>query len=311
MPRPKDVHVNSALSNISVKYRNPGYIADKVFPVVKVNKRSDVYYVYNREDSFTVPDTKLAPSGFANEIDWGLSQDNYSVRDYALADFVDDTTVANADNPIRPLVDTTENLTDLMWLNYEKRVADIAFSAATYDANHKANLAGSEWDSLTGDPIKDIEEGMLKTQPVTPNTLVLGFRAWKALRRHPDILKAVKTSGQLGKDRGLARQEEVAELFGLKQVLVGMSQRNSAKLGQPATYEFIWNKDALLAFVPESPGIKQPTLGFTFEFMPREVQEIREEKRGLKGGTLVKVTHSSDEKLVAADVGYFLQNAAA
>jgi hypothetical protein len=52
MPSPtvRDVHIDSAMSEISIAYRNKLYIAPQVFPVVSVEKRSDKYFVFGRGD---------------------------------------------------------------------------------------------------------------------------------------------------------------------------------------------------------------------------------------------------------------------
>ena len=54
MPQPtlSDVHVNAALTDISVAYiqNNENFIADKVFPMVPVVHKSDVYYVFSKDD---------------------------------------------------------------------------------------------------------------------------------------------------------------------------------------------------------------------------------------------------------------------
>ena len=54
MPNPtfSDVHVNRPLTNISVAWiqEESAFIADKVFPSVAVQKQSDRYFVYFRED---------------------------------------------------------------------------------------------------------------------------------------------------------------------------------------------------------------------------------------------------------------------
>ena len=56
MPQPTQsaVHVNRPLTMLSVAYAQAqsAFIADKVFPVVPVDKQSDLYYVYTKNDWF-------------------------------------------------------------------------------------------------------------------------------------------------------------------------------------------------------------------------------------------------------------------
>ncbi len=47
MPNPtvRDVHVDSAMGEISIAYHNQNYIWSQVFPEVPVQKKTDLYFV--------------------------------------------------------------------------------------------------------------------------------------------------------------------------------------------------------------------------------------------------------------------------
>ena len=72
LPTASDVHVNAALSNISIAYMQEasGFVADKVFPIVPVQRQGDRYFVYNRGDllrseaQLRAPGTESAGGGF-------------------------------------------------------------------------------------------------------------------------------------------------------------------------------------------------------------------------------------------------------
>ena len=73
MPEARTLHKDSTLSNISIQYKNGAMIWSNVMPLVKVGKRSDLYYVYNKSDSFRLADDKLGPKSMPNEVDWGAT----------------------------------------------------------------------------------------------------------------------------------------------------------------------------------------------------------------------------------------------
>ena len=54
MPQPtqNQVHVDAILTNISVAYmqKQENFIANKVFPIVPVDKQSDKYFSYTKND---------------------------------------------------------------------------------------------------------------------------------------------------------------------------------------------------------------------------------------------------------------------
>jgi hypothetical protein len=47
----RDLHIDTALTNVTVSYNPGGFIADIVAPVVPVSKESDKYYVWSREET--------------------------------------------------------------------------------------------------------------------------------------------------------------------------------------------------------------------------------------------------------------------
>jgi hypothetical protein len=52
MPSTNTVHVDKALSNISIAYRNTSYCADLISPLIPVKFESDRYYIYGKERAY-------------------------------------------------------------------------------------------------------------------------------------------------------------------------------------------------------------------------------------------------------------------
>ena len=77
---PSQVHIDQPLTNLTIAYLQDqsNFIADKVFPVVGVDKQSDKYYIYDRDNMNRAGDVKkLAPRTEVNRIGMSLSQDSY------------------------------------------------------------------------------------------------------------------------------------------------------------------------------------------------------------------------------------------
>ncbi len=313
MPEPKELHVDSTLTSLSVKYRNADMIWREVMPVVPVRKRSDKFAVYNREDMFKLPDDATMPKADANEIDWGVSFDKYSVEDYAIADYLPQETIDNADDPINPEIDTNDFLNLLLDIAQEKRVADVVFSAATYPVGNKVTLSGtSQWSDFTGsDPIGDILTA-LSTPLIRPNTLIFGQDTWTKFRQHPQVLDAVKSSTRFqDSPGGLATAPEVAGLFEVDKVLVGRASFISSSEGQTPTFTRLWGKHMSALRVEPNPGINTITFGCTFVEQQRTTMTVFDPKKGAKGALYIKVAWNADVKVKAPDVGYFIENAVA
>ena len=309
MPAPSALHTNARLSQLSVEYSNPEYIWNQLFPVVKVNKRSDLYTVYNKESKFRVYDDYVNANSSPNQVDWNVSTDNYSVRSHALADYVSQEEQDNADVPIQPMVDTNDFLNSLLDIAQEQRVATKTFTVANYGTN-KVTLSGTgQWGQSADDPIGSMLTAV-ESCFVRANVIVMGQAVWEIYRKLPEILDAVKASSRFQTNSGgLATQDEIANLFGVQKVLVGRARVLTNKEGQTNAYARLWGKHAVAMYVAPSIGIKTLTFGATFSESLRQTQTMFDPTKGEKGSTYVKVAWNSDEKIIAADCGYMIENA--
>lgn len=312
MPEPNQLHIDAVLTNMSVQYKNEELIWPFLMPQIKVGKRSDKYYQYTKADTYKIPNDQIGPTAMPNEHTWGVSNENYSVVDHALGDWLAQETIDNSDNPLQPEVDTNDYLNKWLELAQEQRVANKVFAAATYPSGNKVQLTGNDqWGGSSDDPIDDITEA-IEACFVRANTLVFGQATWKKFRKLSEILDAVKgTSRYQGSPGGLATAPEVAGLFEVDRVLVGRARYNSAKEGQTASYARLWGKHCAALYVDPNPGIKTITFGLTISEMLKQTQRDFDKKRGIKGAHYFKVAWNSDEKIVASDVGYLIEDAVA
>jgi len=310
MPEPKDLHVDATLSDMSIKYRNEEMIWPQVMPVIKVNKRSDKYTVYNKADSYKLTDDKIGPKALANEIDWGIGTDNYSVKDHALSDWVTQEEIDNADAPIQPVVDSNDFLNNLLDIAQEARVAAVIFLAATYPTGNKVTLSGTaQWGGAADDPIGNLLTA-IETCFLRANTVIMGAETWMIFRKLPEILDAVKGSTRYqGSPGGLATIEECRGLFEVATWIVGRGRYITSKEGQAATYARLWGKHCAALHVEREPSIRSITFGGTFAEQLRMTQRAFDVKRGVKGCEYVKVGWNSDEKVIASDLGYMIETA--
>ncbi len=312
MPEPNALHVDAVLTNMSIQYRNEAMIWPEVMPQVKVGKRSDKIIKYDKEDAFKLVDDAIGPKAMPNEVDWGASDDNYSVDDHALGDWLPQETIDNSDNPLQPELDTNEFLNLLLDIAQEKRVVDIVFDSDTYPTGNKVQLSGTaQWGDSADNPVQDVLTAV-ESCFLRANTLVFGAEAWMKFRALPEVLDAVKGATRYqGSPGGLATKAEVASLLEVEKLLVGRARYNTAKEGQTASYTRLWGKHMAALHVVKSPGIKSITFGMTISEMLRQTQRDFDKKRGVKGAHYFKVAWNSDEKVIASDLGYLIEDAVA
>ena len=297
-PTEKDVHQDAVLSGVSLRYSNDEMIADRVMPVIPVKKESDKYYTYTR--AWKLPQSERAAGAEANEVEWNVSTDTYQCEEYALKDLIPDRVRDNADNPLNMDVDTTENITELIQLGREKRVADIAFAGATYGTQTSALAGANQWSDYAGsDPIGNVRTAKSTVHAASgklPNTMIIGFQAHLKLLDHPDVLERIKYT-----QRGIITADILAAMFEVDNYIVGKALYDSTQEGVAESLAYVWGKSVALIYAEASPGIKKASFGYQFQSRGFRVKKWREEGRD---GDFVEAGEIRDEKVVAASTGY-------
>lgn len=296
---------------IAVANQASDYIADSVLKRVPVRSSTFKYTQWTTAESYTIPRTEVGRKGKVNEVDFTASETSASTTNYGLDDPIpqDDIDEAKNNKAADPVKRAVRRLTDLVMLDREKRVADKVFASGTYDAANTVTLSGTDqWSDLANsNPIGDITTA-LDTPLVRPNTLVFGQAVWSMLRQHPDINKAVH--GNSG-DAGMARRQQVADLFEVSEVLVGMGRYNTANKGQAASYSRLWGKHCAALYLAPNPETDEMNFGFTGQWRGRVAGQMKDSDIGLHGGMRVRSGESVKELVQSTDCGYFIQDAVA
>ncbi len=323
MPNRSDMHIDKALTNISVKYmQDPaGFIAGQVFPMVPVKKQSDRYFVYLREDWFRDEAKERAPGTESAGGDYDIDNTpTYFCRKYAFHKDVTEEDRANADDPLMPDEDAVQFVTDKLLLNKENKWANTFFKAGVwaFDKAGGANGGAGDfvyWDDYANStPIEDMTAYATEQSEVTgkrPNTLVMGRKAYDALKNHPDFLDRVKYT-----QKGVVTTDLIAQMFDVERVLVANAIQNTAVKGQSADMSFILGNHVLLCYTTMAPALKTATAGYTFVWTGLmganayggRINRFSMPQLGI-GTERIECELAYDMKVVAADMGTFLYNA--
>jgi hypothetical protein len=229
MPPLSEVHIDRALTNVSVAYINETFIADRVAIPLPVDKRSDDYFVYSKDAFLRVTGVDAQgnlkslrqPGAEAIETTYDVSFDNFRAHEYSLKELVTDAEVQTADNPLQPDVDATIHVTERLKLDNEYAVARIALNPALYNTANKVTLTtggtGTSWAqyaSVNSQPFTDIKNGVIAIRKGImreANKMALTIDTGRTLADHPlvkDLIKyvhpeALTMSGLLKVIRGL------------------------------------------------------------------------------------------------------------
>lgn len=315
-----NVHIDQALTDISIAWPNEGFVGSRLYPTVTVQKQSNLYYVFNREAWGIDPGGDIrAPGTVANEIPgMTVSTTPYFAKEHALQTPVTDEERENADSPFNSDRDGTELLTMKIMLQRELAMRDQVQTAANYPAAHVVTLSGTtQWnDYVNSDPIKNFKDGIRQVHRAMftrVNTAVIPYEVMSVLEDHPDFIERIKYS-----ERGILTQDIIAAVIGIPNVIVPGVGYNSANPGQTEALGYLWGKDVLLAWVPPRAGQRTPS--FAYEFVwgyggrPMVTDRWREEPRA---SDLIRVRRRYDLKLTALDAngksiaGYLIKAAIA
>lgn len=324
-PSRSDVHVDRPLTNISIAFMQAAaaFIADRAFPNIPVQKQSDRYFQYDRgmfnRDSMKLRAPGAESAGINYDID---STPTYFSETFGLHHDIPDQIRANADQPLNLDREATELLSLQAMIKREVTFAAKYFLTGVW-TNEVTGVSGApgggqfqRWDEAASTPIEDVRTGKRVVQESTgfrPNKIVIQRATFDALVDHPDIVGRIDR-GQTPSGPAITLRQNIAALFELDEVLVMDSIQNTALEGATNAHSFIGGKHAMLIYSTPSPGLMVPSAGYTFSWngllgagaMGQRIERFR--RQHLKSDR-IEIEQSYDQKLVAADLGYFFLDA--
>jgi hypothetical protein len=310
MPTPASAHVDKALSDFATGYQNNGFIADKLCPVINVDYRSDKFFTRNRRDVSHIVGDMISPKGEAQMASYDLSTDNYSVTDRALKDVVVDSLIKNADAPLDPRQLATQTLMQKLMLGREYRAATLLGTSGNYASGNTAAASVAWTNEVTSTPLADINTAIAAIPYSGDDAALVAFCArpvWNSLRKHPQLL-ALK-----GTDKGMISREEFAEFFEIDELLVSDVWKETANIGQTASYARIWSDTVfgVLRVPPVLQGNDISAFSATFRVAPGiQVRAWETPGTGIGGSETIQVEFSDDEKVIQNDMGYLITSVA-
>ncbi len=316
MPQPtaSDVHVNAPLTTISVAWmqNQSEFVADKVFPVVNVQKQSDRYYVYDRDNWFRAQAEKRALA--SESVGSGFTVDNtptYFADVYAIHKDVDDQIRANQDSVIDIDRDATEFCSRDLMLKKELTWAARYFTTGVWTGSTTGSdvTPGILWDALGATPIEDLRAELLATKQRTSfraNKIVMGEEVWSVLQDHPDFLERIKFT-----QTAIVVTSLLAAVLGVDEVLIAGGVQNISIEGAAEDMQFIFGKSVLLVYAAPRAGLLTPTGGYTFAWTglfgagALGTRTMRFRMEHLKSDR-VESEMAYDQKVVAPEMGSFM-----
>lgn len=326
MPQPTvtQVHIVAALTQIATAYlQSPNnYIADKMFPAVPVVHQADKYFKWRKGDFFRDEAQARADGTESAGTGMNLDQGSYSATVYGLHKDVGDQTRRNADPSVDIDVATTKMLMQKMLIKRDRIFVQDYVKTGVWGTDITGASSGNGsttatfWnDDANSDPFSDIAAGqtlVLQNTGFEPNTLMITFPVYQALRKNPLVIDRVKYTMGGGATANKITPELLAAAFDVERVVVSKAVYNSAAEGATDNFAFIAGKNALLCYSAPEPGLMVPSAGYVFPWegfsglnnMGITVSQIPLPWLGLNT-IRTECEMSFDMQVVGSDLGYF------
>lgn len=310
-PQQGDLHVDQMLTNISIAYKNMDYIADQIFPIVPVQRQSNIVPKYDqsywfRDDAdLRAPGTKSKGNGFTVDTSQKYFCDRYSFR-FEVADEQRD----NTDAPFDLDRDGAFFTTDKLQLRRERAFAADFFATSKWGTDKVGITDFNQWSVYgASSPLMDLTTYMDTVESLIgkePNTFIMGKQVWVQLKWHPDLIDQIKYT-QTGK----ITEQILTSLSDLTRILIGRAIVTTTADGTAeasVTYSRIWGKNGLLLYVPSSPSLQTPAAGYTFVWqrVPNSIQYVKRFRDEEREVDIIEANSYFDQAITASNAGLFL-----
>jgi len=307
-------YVDPLLTGFVVDYAanlKNGLIARQLFPAVGVDK-DDAKYPYFGKDNFVLPEDNINDyEGEARRSDLSGEMRPIHCIPHALKEGIDVRKNRLTDGPFKTKErDAASRLAAKLLLREEIRVADkIAHHSNATTLSGTGSAVGNFWKSSGGDPFA-VAAAAKSNLWFEPNTLVLAYDVYLALKQHAKVLAKLGAS-----ETQIITMAKLAEVFEVANVLVGVSQwpGSKRKAGGSVTMSRIWSNIAAFAYV--DPSDQAVTCGKIFLEKQASidvdgflVRTWHDPSKGMEGTDIVQVGLASTEDIIAGDCLYVVKS---
>lgn len=282
-PTPSDLHVSVPLTNVAVAWRAQNrdeFVADRVFPIVPVQKQGDKYWKFHRPDWRRTNAQFRAPSTESVGIGWRVTTDVYFADVLAVHADIDDRQRANADSVFSLDRTFTEQVMNDLHLRKEKDWTESFFRKGVWERDITGVDASgtpgddevvrfSETASTPIEAFRGYRRYMKRHTGLDPNFLVWGAEVEDTMLDHDAFIERIKYT-----QRGTLTNDLLASFLGIDRIHTLTAVENIAgefadiaEDAAQADYQFIGDgKSMLMGYAASAPSTQTPSAGYTFSW---------------------------------------------
>jgi hypothetical protein len=242
------------------------FIGTKVLPIFPTKKKASIFPAITRESITRDADTKRAPRGNYNRDSFQAKDRQYACEEHGLEGPLDDSEREMYASDFDSELTTVQIVTRRVLQAQEKRIASAVFDTATFSgADLFTDYSAEPWDNASSDVIaqvREVREKVRKNCGIDPGTLIMSKANIDRLLANAGIKGAIQYVARLTEAEIL---NALADILGIKKIVVGKGIYNSAKEGKAFKGADIWSGDyAMVAVIGEGQRLSDPSMGRTF-----------------------------------------------
>ena len=303
MGRLEDLRINAYLSEVARGYSNNAFVAQYLFPTIYSEKEKIDIFEFNKE-AFQIYNTERAIRANSNVISpKGFKKHTTTLKENDLSYPIDYREEEEAEK-VKLQLHATNVVTEGLNLKLEKECADLVQNPDSYSAENKIILSGTScFDNEASDPqgiIDDAKDAVSAKIAQDPNTMIIGQAAWKALKKHPQLVGLISDN-----KNKMVTLEFLKEIFEVENIYIGKSIFSNAE----GNFERIWKDNIVLAYVPNL-GASRTEYDPSFAYTVRKKDALQIDEY-TKEGNKVKYIRATDiytPFLVGPEAGYLISN---
>lgn len=317
------VHIRQDLGNLSIGYHPVGRVAEQVWPVFPVTHEEDEYWSWDKGQAFNMTrsdgnGSMVADGTPSKELSFGATIKSYKALQYKYKTKITDRQRRNADSSLQLEVSKTRRVKDVLYLDYETRVASQVTSGSNYaSANKTTNAGATQWNDASFTSIPTGSQSAIQNQILTgidavrkatggikPNKILIPESALMVMANDKGLAELYKYTRSDGLVTGNPFGPKIAGL----EIVTPTVMSQSVTEGEAAALADVWGKSVVIFYSEPNPGLDTLTFGLTMRVGGDTVRSWRQEDIE---STWYEPAIIQDEKPISFDCAYIIINAIA
>lgn len=265
------VHYDEYLTSFATNYYvEQNYLAGRVFPVIGVEKQSDLYYVFdaaeeNREFDNLVK--KWEPLTDPNMFELTQSNDTYFSEEYFAGFYIDKKTAANEDTLLRTRERKAKRLMDNMLKKRDRDWISTYLTTGVWGEDLAGTTDFTKWSDAASTPIDDVmkwkEDFQIRNYGLNPNKIVMSQDIKRHLLTNPQILGRIN-GGATVVNPAMVNDAIIASIFEVDEMIWADAVSNQANNGEAENAARMVTDRMLMVHSPSEAGIDVASAGAIF-----------------------------------------------